>query len=80
MIDYTGAINSVAINQALAINGAGGSVRIDVSIIDDEFSATEYILGKLNGTNILCPGQNANVLKVPLRAGALIPTNRRVEK
>lgn len=76
---FTGQIESLAINESLEINGGGGAVRIDTSLVADELAFNAYILGKLNGKTVLCAGKNGNALRVPLRSGSLVPTNRRVE-
>lgn len=75
-----GSINTFAINQQLAVNQLGGSFRIDFSLVDEEFIGTAFILGKINAIDVLCVGPNANVKRVPMRAGALPPGCRRVER
>lgn len=77
--EYITAINSFAIGAMPEINGITGSVRIDFSIWDDEFIGAAYITGKLNGKVVRCIGPNANGLKVPMRSGGLVPTDRRLE-
>lgn len=77
---FIGGINSVGINAQLSINQFGGSFRIDFSLVDEEFVGAAFIEGKINATNVLCVGPNANTKRTPMRAGALPPGCRRVER